>query len=111
MPGSAGGAASGAGGAGIGGSRRQGFTLGGSQGLELGLDHRDLYLQLALLGLQVGAHRGGLLGRGLGFGGRLRRRLLGQCGLLTDFAVTLHLRRHLGGHHPLDRELIDEALR
>jgi hypothetical protein len=64
-----------------------------------------------LLGLQIGAHRGGLLGGGLGFGSRFGRRLLGQRGLLADIAVALHLRRHLGGHHPLDRELIDQTLR
>ena len=32
-------------------------------------------------------------------------------GLLADAAVAVHLRRHLGRHHPLNRELVDEALR
>ncbi len=90
---------------------RKGFTLVGGQGRVLRLDHSDLQLQLALLGLQVGAHRGGLLGGGLGIGGRFGRRFLGHRGLPADIAVALHLCRHLGGHHPLHRELIDEPLR
>ena len=44
------------------GSQR--VPLGRGQRLVLGLDHRDLHLQLALLGLQVRTHSGSLLGCG-----------------------------------------------
>ena len=73
-------AAAGGGAAGGGGHRRHGgkrLALAGGQRLVLRLDDGDLHLQLALLGLQVGAHGGGLLGGGLGVGGGLGGRRLG----------------------------------
>ena len=61
--------------------------------------------------MQVCAHRGGLLGRSAGVGGRFLRGLGSGGGDLTGRSIGLHLIGRLSGDCPLEGQLVDQLLR
>jgi hypothetical protein len=77
----------------------------------LSLRGGDLTQQIAPLGLQVGAHRRGLLGRSAGVGGRLLRGRGGGGRALTRCMKGLHPIGRLSDDDPLQGQLVDQLLR